>query len=134
MKTVLLTGLGLLLLLAPAVGRAQAGSGEFHLKRRGIDLTISIAVANGKVQKIAYSEWTPVNRSAHECGLEAARDNGDSKWTEKGDTTTVSVDGDEGSSVSIRSRADDFLITSACNDTKVLFVKTGDKYVGRIVK
>lgn len=114
--------------------RAQNADGEFHLKRKsGYEITVSLKVVDGKTQQISYSEWTPINRSAHECGMDAARTDGTSKWTEHGNTLTVATD-DDSSTISITTRADGLLIRSRCNDVKILFSRQGDKYVGRVLR
>jgi hypothetical protein len=111
------------------------GSGEFHLSRKkGLDLTVSIQVANGKVQKISYSEWTPVNRSAHECGFDASRGDNDSTWVDRVNTTTITSEDDEYSTITITTRPDGLMVQSRCdNQLKILFVSRDGKYVGRLL-
>jgi hypothetical protein len=113
----------------------QDGSGDFHFSRkRGIDLTVSIQVAKGRIQKISYSEWTPVNRSAHECGFDASRGDDDSKWIDRGNTITITNDDDDYTMITITTRADGLVVQSRCDpDLKVLFVWRDGKYVGRIM-
>jgi hypothetical protein len=117
-----------------AITQAQNANGEFHLKRKsGYEITVSLRVADGKTQQISYSEWTPINRSGHECGMDASRNDGTSKWTEHGSTLTVTTD-DDSSTISITTRADGLLIQSRCNDLKILFSRQADKYVGRVLR
>ena len=135
MKLVGLIILGVAFFFGTGSVTTPDGSGEFHISRRhSYDLTVSIQVTNGKVQKISYSEWTPVNRSAHECGFDAARDDGDSKWTDHANTTTVVGGGDDYSTVTITSRADGLLVQSRCDkDLKILFAWRNGKYMGRLL-
>ena len=111
------------------------GGGEFHFSRKkGVDLTVSIQVINGRVQKVSYSEWTPVNRSAHECGFDASRSDDDSKWIDHGNTTTITSGGDEDTMITITTRPDGLVVKSGCDpDLKVLFARRDGKYVGRIL-
>jgi len=113
----------------------QDGSGEFHFSRKkGIDLTVSIQVAKGRVEKVSYSDWYPVNRSAHECGFDAARGDDESKWIDHGNTTTITSGGDEDTMITITTRADGLVVQSRCDDLKVLFVWRDGKYVGRVIQ
>ena len=123
------------LVVAPGAARAQDGKGEFHLSRKNAyDVTVSLQVANGKVQKISYSEWTPINRSAHECGMDAARDDGTTKWTERGNITTIASEDDDASTMTITTRPDGLVVQSRCNSLKILFAWRAGKYVGRIIQ
>ena len=133
MKFVWLSILSIVFFLGTGFTNPQDGSGEFHFSRkRGIDLTVSLQVTRGRVQKISYSEWAPVNRSAHECGFDASRGDDESKWIDRGDTTTIS-NGDDDTLITITTRPDGLVVKSGCDpDLKVLFVWRDGKYVGRI--
>ena len=127
--------IGAVLVVTAGAVWAQDGSGEFHLSRKnGYEVTVSIQVANGKVQKVSYSEWTPINRSAHECGMDAARDDGTTKWTERANVTTVSSEDDDSSTMTITTRADGLVVQSRCNNLKILFAWRAGKYLARIIQ
>ena len=135
MKYVWLTIVCIVFFFGTGFTNPHDGSGEFHYSRKtGLDLTVSLEVTNGKIQKMSYSEWWPVNRSAHECGFDAARGDTDSKWTDHENTTTIVSDGDDDSAVTITNRADGLLVQSRCDDKlKVLFVWREGKYSGRLL-
>lgn len=123
--------LGGFLWLSATIADAQTATATFETKRKsGYTLSIAFTLKNGKVQSVSVDEWTPVNKSFHERGVEGARGDGDSTWTDKGSTTSIERDG---SSVSITKRGGGFLVTTDWSDVQVLFTKTGAKYVGKIL-
>jgi hypothetical protein len=123
------------LFFAAGSANAQDGSGEFHLARKnGYDVTASIQVMNGKLKKISYSEWTPINRSAHECGIEGSRGDADTKWTDRGNTTTISTEDDDPGALTVTKRADGLVVQSRCNDLKILFAWRNGKYFGSLIQ
>lgn len=132
MKKLISIGLlGGFLWLSATIADAQTATATFETKRKsGYTLSIAFTLKNGKVQSVSVDEWTPVNKSFHERGVEGARGDGDSTWTDKGSTTSIERDG---SSVSITKRGGGFLVTTDWSDVQVLFTKTGAKYVGKIL-
>ena len=132
MKKLISIGLlGGFLWLSATIADAQTATATFETKRKsGYTLSIAFTLKNGKVQSVSVDEWTPVNKSFHERGVEGARGDGDSTWTDKGSTTSIERDG---SSVSITKRGNSFLVTTDWSDVQVLFTKTGAKYVGKIL-
>ena len=114
---------------------AQDGSGDFHLARKsGYDVTASIKVTNGKLQEISYTEWTPINRSGHECGIDGSRGSADLKWTDRGNTTTITQEGNDMATLTVTKTAAGLEVQSACNRLKILFAWRNGKYVGRIMQ
>lgn len=132
MKKLISIGLlGGFLWLSATIADAQTATATFETKRKsGYTLSIAFTLKNGKVQSVSVDEWTPVNKSFHERGVEGARGDGDSTWTDKGSTTSIERDG---SSVSITKRGGGFLVTTDWSGVQVLFTKTGAKYVGKIL-
>src|ERR1700760_4359801 len=107
--------LGLLTVIAT---NAQNATANFEIKKKsGYTLNISFTVKNGKVQSVSVDEWTPVNKSFHELGVEGTRSDGASTWTDHGNTTSIESDG---SSVSIIRQNSGFLIKMDWSDVQVL--------------
>ena len=116
--------------LSATIADAQTATATFETKRKsGYSLSVAFTLKNGKVRSVSVDEWTPVNKSFHERGVEGGRGDGDSTWTDSGNTTSIERDG---SSVSITKRGSGFLVTTDWSDVQVLFTKTGAKYVGKI--
>jgi hypothetical protein len=110
---------------------ADAQTATFETKRKsGYTLSIAFTLKTGKVQSVSVDEWTPVNKSFHERGVEGTRGDGDSTWTDGGGTTSIERDG---SSVLITRRGSGFLVTTDWSDVQILFTKIGVKYVGKIL-
>lgn len=52
--------------------------------------SVEMDVVRGKIVKFTYSGYARVNRSVHECYVEAERGNNESKWADSGsDRTTL---------------------------------------------
>lgn len=132
MKKLLSVGLflGLLWLTASTVG-AQTGKANFATKKKnGYTLNISFTVRNGKLSEVSFSEWRPVNQSFHECGVEGKRGDGQTTWTERGNTLVVDQ---EGTSLTIIKRGTGYLVKANCSAMQVFFTKVGAKYVGKML-
>jgi hypothetical protein len=121
-----------LALLSTNLVSAQNVTANFEIKKKsGYTLNISFTVKNGKVRSVSVDEWTPINKSFHERGVEGTRGDDASTWTDNGNTTSIESDGQ---SVSIIKQTNGFLVKMDWSDVKVLFTKTGAKYIGKIVK
>jgi hypothetical protein len=119
-------------LLTAAVANGQSATPKFEITRKsGYTLSVSFTVKNGTVQTVAVNETTPINRSFHERGVEGTRGDEASTWTDNGNVTTIESDG---MTVAITRRPNGLLVTMDWSNVKVLFTKTGAKYVGHILK
>ncbi|MGA9993805.1 MAG: hypothetical protein WBP93_00180 [Pyrinomonadaceae bacterium] len=120
------------LLLTALVANAQNATASFDTKKKnGYTLSVAFTVKNGEVKSISVDEWTPINRSFHERGIEAERGDDNSTWTDNGDTTTIESDG---LSVKITRRGNGYLVETDWSGAKVLFTRVGTKYFGKMLR
>lgn len=136
----------LLLLLAGTAWAAAPQRTESVTSRIGgaaRGLEISLEVAGGRVVSLDYNGWQRVGRSAHDCGLAAARSDGQSNWLDNGSATTVSF-ADTPGALTIRREANGYTLVFAemtgagvCGagaslPRRLILTRRGQRYVGRV--
>ncbi len=136
----------LLLLLAGTAWAAAPQRTENVTSRVGgaaRGLEISLQVAEGRVMSFDYSGWQQVGRSAHDCGLTAARGDGQSTWRDQGSATTVSF-ADTPGTLTISREANGYTLVFAemtgegvCGagaslPRRLTLTRRGQRYVGRV--
>jgi|GEM_PF-6954866 len=133
MKKLLSIGIffGVLFLTGLTVN-AQTTTAKYKVeKKNGYQLEISLTITNGKIQDISLNEFRPVNQSFHECSFEASRNDGISVWTMSGNK--ISIASGYGDHLFVTNRKNGFVVSTDCSGVKVLFVKKGSRYVGKML-